>query len=178
MLHRYQFLVDNNGTEYRDCDQASKSDRAVSLQVRGKLYGGEITLTRKIFKTLLSDSSPENLLPVPSKHKTNTFGGGCGPINGSILGLRRFQRLCAIPMMDGHVGRKTNGDRCAVVQLIIYSDGSRRTGPCDKASFRQASPWSAWRLVIDKHWAVSKSYANNKRWTSPCQKPSLACVRL
>jgi hypothetical protein len=96
MLHRYQFPVDNNGTGYRDCDQASKSDRA-------------------IFKTLLSDSSPENLLPVPSKHKTNTFGGGCGPINGSILGLRRFQRLCGIPMMGAWAEKPTE------IGVLLYN---------------------------------------------------------
>lgn len=38
--------------------------------------GGGISVvrTRKIFRTLLSDSSPANLLPVPSKQSTNCFG--------------------------------------------------------------------------------------------------------
>lgn len=33
-----------------------------------------IRLTRKILSTLLSDSSPANLFPVPSKHSTNCLG--------------------------------------------------------------------------------------------------------
>lgn len=34
-------------------------------------------------RTLLSDSSPANLFPVPSKQSTNCFGIGAGP-NGAV----------------------------------------------------------------------------------------------
>lgn len=41
---------------------------------------GKVIHTRYILSKLVSDTSPANLLPVPSKHSTNCFLGGAGPM--------------------------------------------------------------------------------------------------
>jgi hypothetical protein len=78
--HTCLFLVDSSGIECRDCDRASET-----VIRRHRVFWFVRKLTRNIFKTLLSDSSPENLLPVPSKQSTKVFGACCGPMVGSML---------------------------------------------------------------------------------------------
>ena len=59
-----------------------------------KLGRSSLRLTRKIFSTLLSASSPRNLYAVPSKHSTSFLEG----LTGSITG-----QFCLLPETNGWV---------------------------------------------------------------------------
>ena len=98
-----------------------------------------VGLTRKILRTLLSDSSPANLLPVPSKQSTNCLVGRAGPIGTpsmvvevghcSLSRLSKLRRRAGVIRSSDRRGRHARSQDMYVClgcgRLLVQGDISR-----------------------------------------------------